>query len=353
MAKYSRFPRRGEQWTLRDRKLLEREWNANVTRGRNTRLSMRQFATERGIEPSTLSRELSKGTAGKPFFNKIKHEWFYPEYSAEKAHFETRQRATNKGRKLSASPLTNRFSERLVEFLQAGFSVATCLHRLRAEGWSRLPAQRTVYYALKTGAIQLPDGTLRYRPRKARPPRPPIAKALVLPDRRSIEERPPAIAERQTFGHWEMDCVLSCRSGKGGLLVLVERKTRYCLIRRLQHISQSAVSYHLRKLMKDNALHTVLSVTTDNGCEFLHQAKLDAIFHAPVYYTHAYASWEKGTVENTNRLIRTWCPKSTTDFSRLPPSELTRLQTNINAISRPITLHGATAHEAFQSTTTH
>jgi len=65
-----------------------------------------------------------------------------------------------------------------------------------------------------------------------------------------------------------------------------------------------------------------------------------------VYYTHAYAAWEKGSVENVNRHIRRFFPKGT-DFNRVPPRAIAAMQDFINAIPRKQTLKGQTAHEAF------
>lgn len=96
----------------------------------------------------------------------------------------------------------------------------------------------------------------------------------------------------------------------GGLLVLLERHTRYVLLRPLRAISQSAVH------------------------------------RAPVYHTHAYTSWEKGSVEHANGLLRFWFPKGT-DFSKVSPVEIAFAQNQLNTISRTHSLKGLTAHEAF------
>ena len=224
--------------------------------------------------------------AGVPFFDNIKHEWFYPEYSAERAECTTRSRAANKGRKWLQSPLTDRFADRLIETLGKGFSVCTCQYNLRREGWAHLRSQRTVYYALENNLIHLPDGHLRYCPRKRKRRRHPLAKGRVLPERRSIEERPEEINTRAIFGHWEMDCICSCRSRKGGALVLVERQTRRHLIRKLKHISQTVVAFRLRQHMRENAFHTLLSVTIDNGCELLDQSLHFFPFRSTFYLTH-------------------------------------------------------------------
>jgi IS30 family transposase len=149
-----------------------------------------------------------------------------------------------------------------------------------------------------------------------------------------------------------MDTLVSCVGGKGGLLTLIERKPRRLFIVRLPAITAKAVRRAIRKLLKAGALKHVRSITTDNGCEFLDSEALARLFKhinadVKVYYTHAYAAWEKGSVENANRHIRRFHPKGT-DFSRVTPGHIATTQDFINAIPRTNSLKGKTAHEAFQ-----
>ena len=146
-----------------------------------------------------------------------------------------------------------------------------------------------------------------------------------------------------------MDSIVSGVHGKGGLLVLIERQTRFYLIAKLRRISQLEVVRTLRGLIRSGQMKKVLSITTDNGCEFLDSMRIEALFSKinallKVYYTHAYAAWEKGSVENANRHVRRWYPKGS-DFSRISAHAIQALQTFINSIPRS-TLKGASAHEA-------
>ena len=86
----------------------------------------------------------------------------------------------------------------------------------------------------------------------------------------------------------------------------------------------------------------IRTVTTDNGCEFPGQRRLDGALGAEVYYTRAYASYEKGSVENCNRLVRRWHPKGT-DFNRTSRREIRDLEDWINTIHRE-SLNGETAY---------
>lgn len=91
------------------------------------------------------------------------------------------------------------------------------------------------------------------------------------------------------------------------------------------------------------ALRNIISITTDNGCEFLDPDKIKSVVGCNVYYTRTYASWEKGSVENCNKLVRRWYPKGT-DFAKCTTAEMLHLEKIINSIHRKI-LDGKTAYE--------
>jgi len=90
-------------------------------------------------------------------------------------------------------------------------------------------------------------------------------------------------------------------------------------------------------------LGKVRSVTTDNGCEFLDPGKIKTVVGCNIYHTRAYASREKGSVENCNRFVRRWYPKGT-DFGKCTRADMHRLERVINSIHRRL-LGGKTAYE--------
>ena len=99
-----------------------------------------------------------------------------------------------------------------------------------------------------------------------------------------------------------------------------------------------------RRMKKRGAIDADLkTATTDNGCEVSHQKNLERILGCPVYYTRAYASYEKGAVENVNRIIRRWFPKGT-DFSKVSREDVLAVEAIVNSIHR-LSLKGASAHE--------
>ena len=338
-----------KHFTGEQRSILEQAWNVNIAKGRGTRLSMRAFAKANGYPHATLRRELLRGMEGKPFFDTIKGEWFYPAYSAARAQADAAGKAAQKG---TPQIFTNKTAEALRhQILALKKSPAHALHSLAAEGHQNLPGVSTVYYHINLGDIGIRRDQTPYRPGGKRKPKAAAQRAKKCPGNLSIEDRPPEAAAREEFGHWEMDTVVSRVGGRGGLLILTERKTRLILAARLGAVTAKAVRKALRRLIRSGALKRVRSITTDNGGEFLGSAALERLFKKVnaglrIYYTHAYAAWEKGSVENANRHVRRFFPKGT-DFSRVTAAEIAAMQDFINSIPRHHSLKGKTAHEAF------
>jgi IS30 family transposase len=339
-----------KHFTPEQRSILQRLWNVNANRGKDTRLSMRAFAQQHGMSYETTRRELHRGMEGKIFRDKIKNEYFYPEYCASKAQAHAADKNANKGTGMKiTNQHANAFQRHVLELKK---SPAHARHDMIKEGHKNVPCTSTFYNHIDHADIGVLRGQTPYHPGQKRKRKQPVHKARKCPGNLSIEDRPPQVGDRTEFGHWEMDTVVSCVGGKGGLLTLIERMTRLVFIVRLPAITAQAVQNAIRKLLKGGALKHVRSITTDNGCEFLDSQALARLFKninadLKVYYTHAYAAWEKGSVENANRHIRRFHPKGT-DFHRIPQSRITATQDFINSIPRNNSLKGKTAHEAFR-----
>ena len=136
--------------------------------------------------------------------------------------------------------------------------------------------------------------------------------------------------------------------GKCGLLVDIDKCSLKVAIEPIGSISRRAVSLAFRRMQKRGAIGTALkTATTDNGCEVSHQKNLERILGCPVYYTRACASYEKGAVENVNRIIRRWFPKGT-DFSKVKRADVLAVENIVNSIHRR-SLNGETANEYHSS----
>ena len=161
----------------------------------------------------------------------------------------------------------------------------------------------------------------------------------------SIEERPPEVDKREEYGHWEMDCVIGKRDGGGAvLLVLSERSIREEIIIKMPGKTQESVAKALDRLERKygrSFKEKFKTITVDNGSEFLDSkgieksARSKKAKRVKVYYAHPYSSWERGTNENNNKLIRRFIPKGT-DISKISKSKIKYIQDWINNYPRRI-----------------
>lgn len=135
---------------------------------------------------------------------------------------------------------------------------------------------------------------------------------------RSIEDRPKRINNRIEYGHWEGDTVKGPRGAKSGLFTLTERKTREEIIIKLRQSTQECIKEALDELEIKYGIEFKIkfkSITFDNGVEFLNWKYLEVSVlvlgarRTTIYFAHAYSSWERGTNENQNRMIRRFVKK--------------------------------------------
>lgn len=159
----------------------------------------------------------------------------------------------------------------------------------------------------------------------------------------SISERPTAVAARIETGHWEMDTVVGKQGTKTVLMVLSERVTRKELVFKIPSKSQVAVVKVLDKLERKMGMlfsETFKTITCDNGCENLDFEGIENSVRnkrkrTKVYYAHPYSSWERGTNENINKMIRRFIPKGL-DISVFSGKQIMQIQHWINNYPRRI-----------------
>lgn len=180
------------------------------------------------------------------------------------------------------------------------------------------------------------------------------AKRIAAPGR-GIEDRPAEVETRDEAGHWEIDLVVSgTDQGTAALLTLVERKSRKMIIRKIADKTQRAVQRALNGIersMGQGAFKAVFkTITADNGGEFLAFDALErSVFggadRTNIYYAHPYSSWERGSNENGNRMIRRFVPKGS-DISKFTRKQINWIEEWINNYPRKI-LGFKTAEEIF------
>ncbi len=168
-----------------------------------------------------------------------------------------------------------------------------------------------------------------------------------IPDRVSISNRPAEIEDRKQFGHWEGDTVEGQRIKKDGIHTEVERKSRKLLARKVARIASPETVTAQIHLFKQLPLAARQSTTLDNGREHHLHGELTAVLGLVVYFADPYSSWQRGTNENTNGLLRRYLPKRT-DFTTLDQDELDDIVEEINNRPRKC-LDYATPNEVFYS----
>lgn len=172
-----------------------------------------------------------------------------------------------------------------------------------------------------------------------------VQRAKRPPKGDSIEKRPEEIAKRTTFGHWEMDCVEGKKGTKKTLLVLTERKTRNEIIRIMPDKTAASVVKVLNALEKEHGpeifAQVFRTITVDNGSEFAdfigmeQSCILAGCVRTKLYFCHPYSSYERGSNENQNKMVRRHYPKGY-DFTHTTPAEIRKLEKWINNYPREI-----------------
>ena len=274
--------------------------------------SIRYIAKRLKRTPSTVCREIRRGTTVQLRTGRIPYQGYFPE-TGQAVYAKHRVNSRKIGKHNRASNFL-RFAE--TKILKDKWSpdavVGYCQnHPL----WQQeaLVCTKTLYNYIdrRRLAVRNIDLYLKVR-RRTTSCRGRINKRILG---QSIEQRPIEILTREEFGHWEIDTVVGRRSKDESLLTLTERKTRQELVIRLANKDSGSVQNAMKELKERTDLSFAKifrSITADNGSEFADLSALLTPWSCQVYFTHPYSSWERGTNERHNGLIRRFIPKTKT-----------------------------------------
>ena len=290
--------------------------------------SKTNIASEIGVHKSTVSREMERNRGKKG-------------YRPKQAHFMAVERRQKAKKYVRLTPevicliegfLCQDFSPEQV----CGFLART--HNLRI-------SHETVYqYVL---ADKARGGTLyrhlrhAYKKRKKRYGS--YDHRGQIKGRVSIDERPAIVDAKKRIGDWEIDTIIGKRY-KGALLSLVERKSKFTLIRKLPKKQADLVAEAAIDLLNPYE-EKVCTITADNGQEFAHHEYIKEHLKTTVYFAHPYHAWERGLCENTNGLIRQYFPKGM-DFETITDEHVHMAMNRLNTRPRK-TLGYKTPNEVF------
>jgi IS30 family transposase len=150
-----------------------------------------------------------------------------------------------------------------------------------------------------------------------------------IPNQKLIEERPAVVEKRERVGDWEADTIIG-KGMKGAIVTLVDRKTRFLRMGLVEQRTKEAVKETIIDLLRGYPVHTI---TFNNEKEFAAHEDIANALAAETYFTHPYASWERGTNENTNGLIHQYFPKET-NFRTLTHSDVSFVEYRLNTRPR-------------------
>ena len=252
------------------------------------------------------------------------------------ATIEGRRRHRRKGRKLEKDP---RLHDYVVSELRRGMSpdvIAGCM-RLLPVPWlkGKTVSHESIYRYIYDGEGRH-EGLYRllvhHRPRRQRHGRRRSRQKLLIPERISIHARAEEVMERKTFGHWESDTVIYSKQ-RAVLSVQIERVSRLLRFHRAQNKSAEETEHAIRKTVESMPTGAFTTMTFDNGTEGARHGIIRDEYGIRTYFCDAYASWQKGAVENVNGIIRRFIPK-TKDLSALSDREIHEIQERINDTPR-------------------
>lgn len=148
-----------------------------------------------------------------------------------------------------------------------------------------------------------------------------------IKDKRLITERPSKINKRWGLGHMEGDFIVSGKSGKGIVLGLRDRKVRKNLLERILPVSVRNVERALKRMKK--RYPEMQTITFDNDILFLEHKRLERVLGVRIYFCHVHSPWEKPSIENLNKDLRRYIPKSS-DISKYSKRFVQKLEAKMN-----------------------
>lgn len=291
--------------TYLERKQIRR-WRQEENRG------IREIGRLLDKAPSTISRELkrNRGESG-----------YRPGQAQEKAE----QRAKRAGPRVWTEERWKEVTEKLPE----GWTPEVISQRARKEG-RRFVCKESIYQRIyreaRQGGSKWESLPRAGRKRRRRCPRKEGRGRGVIPFRRDIAERPAQVESREEGGHWEGD-LINGAGGSGYLVTLVERRSRLTLVGRVDTKEAGQVSKQIVRLLRRAGVRKTL--TLDNGKEFAQHRAIEADTGVNVYFARPYHSWERGSNEQVNGLIRRIYPKGVS-FAGLGRDELKKLELKLN-----------------------
>lgn len=334
---YNTNKRNFKQLTYKDRIKIEVLYN-------DEHLNYTEIGKILGKDRTTISRDIKRGLV-KNLTTELIEIYVY---SAEVAQKINEQNETAKGTNLKIGndmKLAN-FIEK--EIKEEKSSPEVIEHKIKQGEFATTLCYKTIYNYIDKEILEVSRKDLVYGNYKKKEKEKKEESDKIKPNKegKTIHDRPKEIETREELGHWEMDLVEGLKGQKEPyLLVLSERKTRKEIIELIPNKSAESVSKALDRIERQLGVvkfrERFKTITTDNGTEFRSWKLIEKSYtgsknpRTSQYYADAYCSWQRGTNENINKMIRRFLPKGTS-FKGLTREEVKRIEKWINNYPRKI-----------------
>jgi IS30 family transposase len=276
--------------------------------------SVRSIAKSLERSPNTISLELRKNqTRGK--------------YDPKRAHMKSRLRKRMRRLQWMKIEETKELKQYIILGLQKKWNPDEISGRMKLERKPWYVSKNSIYRWLYSNRGQK-YCPLLYSKRYHRRKRVGSKKRSLIPNRVDISKRFSGAENRTRYGHWEKDAVVSRQGVSASLAVAEERKSRLLAARKVRNMSPVDHELATKKMLENKKS---LSITRDNGIENTHHQETEI----PSFFCEPYSSWQKGSIENANKLIRIFFPKGT-DFRFVTQEEVDQAIKLINEKPRRV-----------------
>lgn len=296
------------------------------------RISLREIGRILGRSDTTIGRELERNKTGK---GRKSREYLSFSYLPCKAHRKALKRGVKQRTK---APLKETLIWLYVrEHLREPFNWTPeeISGRLPQEYPGKTICTEAIYryiYSRKSKRYKLWVYLTCARKKRMKKLGRKVQRASKIPGAVSIDQRPLAVNLRTEIGHWETDNIIGKKTDETVLSVTVERLTRYTIVSKVGR-SADEKTVNLTKRLSELPQKAKQTLTADNGAENTSHQEIKQSLGLDVFFCHAYHSWEKGTVENTNSRIRRFVPKGVS-IDSLRDDQIHTLEEKLNSTPR-------------------
>ncbi len=257
--------------------------------------TQKDIAEHVNVHPSTISRELGRNAGKRGYRPK----------QANNMAIERRRRA------FKVCRMTEDMKKVVSNYLSQEWSPEQISGYLRSQGGDWVSHETIYQYVLedkKNGGTLYQQ--LRHSGKKRKKRYGGSDRRGEITERVSIDKRPKSIEKRDRIGDWEIDLVIG-KSHKGAIVTIVDRLSLMTLIAKVDSKHAALVTKATTRLLKHYKRRAAHTITADNGKEFSGHQEISKALGVDFYFAHPYSSWERGTNENANGLIRQYLPKGT------------------------------------------